>query len=221
MAAWKTRARARVRQHRRLKPAETTPLTALLLAKIIEECGAAARRRQRRHRRRRRRALRLVMTSATSTRSRSPARRRSASASSVAIAGSKKKPDAGARREGGEHRLRRRAARSGGRRHRQRHLLQPGPRVLRRLAPARAREASHDHGPRAQAPRSRIARSAWAIRSTRTPTSVRSTRAMQLDKIAAARRGRREKEGTRDVPARRASCRRSGFYFAPDDSSPA
>ena len=43
---------------------------------------------------------------------------------------------AGAGRQGGEHRLRRRPDRPGGRGHRQRHLLQPGPRLLRRLAPA-------------------------------------------------------------------------------------
>ena len=39
-------------------------------------------------------------------------------------------------RQGGEHRLRRRADRPGRRGHRQRHLLQPGPRLLRRLAAA-------------------------------------------------------------------------------------
>ena len=39
--------------------------------------------------------------------------------------------------QGGEHRLRRRAARPGRRGDRQRHLLQPGPRLLRRLAPPR------------------------------------------------------------------------------------
>ena len=44
--------------------------------------------------------------------------------------------DPGAGRQGGEHRLRRRADRPGGRGHRQRHLLQPGARLLRRLAAA-------------------------------------------------------------------------------------
>ena len=47
-----------------------------------------------------------------------------------------------ARRQGRQHRLRRRPARPGRRGHRQRHLLQPGPRLLRRLAPAGAGVAS-------------------------------------------------------------------------------
>ena len=45
--------------------------------------------------------------------------------------------DARARRQGREHRLRRRAARPGGRGDRQRHLLQPGRGLLRRVAAAR------------------------------------------------------------------------------------
>ena len=45
-----------------------------------------------------------------------------------------------ARRQGGQHRLRRRTGRPGRRGHRQRDLLQPGPRVLRRVAAARAGE---------------------------------------------------------------------------------
>ena len=43
-----------------------------------------------------------------------------------------------ARRQGGQHRLRRRPDRPGRRGHRQRHLLQPGPRLLRRVAAAGA-----------------------------------------------------------------------------------
>ena len=43
-----------------------------------------------------------------------------------------------ARRQGRQHRLRRRRAGPGGRGHRQRHLLQPGPGLLRRLAAAGA-----------------------------------------------------------------------------------
>ena len=73
-----------------------------------------------------------------STRSRSPARPRSARRSSASSPGSGKRADARARRQGGEHRLRRRRARPGRRGDRQRHLLQPGPRLLRRLAAARA-----------------------------------------------------------------------------------
>ncbi len=44
--------------------------------------------------------------------------------------------DAGTGRQGRQHRLRRRASRAGHRGHRQRDLLQPGSRLLRRLAPA-------------------------------------------------------------------------------------
>ena len=51
-------------------------------------------------------------------------------------------PDARARREGREHRLRRRRARPGGRGHRQRHLLQPGPRLLRRARGSSCRSRS-------------------------------------------------------------------------------
>jgi hypothetical protein len=54
------------------------------------------------------------------------------------VAGTKQEADARARRQGGQHHLRRRGHRPGRRGHHQRHLLQPGPRLLRRLAPARA-----------------------------------------------------------------------------------
>ena len=53
------------------------------------------------------------------------------------LAGTGKKPDARARRQGRQHHLRRRRARRRGRGDRQRHLLQPGPRLLQGLAPAR------------------------------------------------------------------------------------
>ena len=71
--------------------------------------------------------------------------------------------DARARRQGRQHRLRRRAARPGGRGHRQRHLLQPGRGLLRRLAAARPgvdRRAAHRQaqGPPRDDPRRRPAR---------------------------------------------------------------
>ena len=50
------------------------------------------------------------------------------------IAGTRKKADPRAGRQGGEHHLRRRPHRPGRRGHRQRHLLQPGPRLLRRVS---------------------------------------------------------------------------------------
>ena len=51
------------------------------------------------------------------------------------LAGHRQAPHPRARRQGGQHRLRGRRPRPGGRGHRQRHLVQPGPRLLRR-APA-------------------------------------------------------------------------------------
>ena len=54
----------------------------------------------------------------------------------AALAGTSAPADARARRQVGEHRVRGRRARPGGRGDRQRHLLQPGPRVLRGLAAA-------------------------------------------------------------------------------------
>ena len=79
-----------------------------------------------------------------------------------------------ARRQGRQHRVRGRGARPGGRGHRQRHLLQPGRGVLRRLAPARP---GIDRGAaRSRSSRTACRRSASATRSTRTPTSGPSTR---------------------------------------------
>ncbi|CAA9533654.1 MAG: Aldehyde dehydrogenase, partial [uncultured Thermoleophilia bacterium] len=71
--------------------------------------------------------------------------------------------DARAGRQGRERGVRRRGARPGGRGHRQRHLLQPGPRLLRRLAPARrgvgGRAARREaRAPHPAAPRRRPAR---------------------------------------------------------------
>ena len=64
-----------------LKPAETTPLTALLFCDVVRQAELPPGRRQHRHRRRARRAPRS--SRATSTRSRSPARPRSARRSSA------------------------------------------------------------------------------------------------------------------------------------------
>ena len=81
MAAWKLAPALATGNTAVLKPAETTPLTALLLAEICQEADLPAGRGQHRHRRRQRgrraRALR------TSTRSPSPARPRSARRSSA------------------------------------------------------------------------------------------------------------------------------------------
>ena len=65
-----------------LKPAETTPLTALLFCDVVRQAELPAGRRQHRHRRRPRPAPAIVEARA-STRSRSPARPRSARRSSA------------------------------------------------------------------------------------------------------------------------------------------
>ena len=83
MAAWKIAPALACGNTVVLKPAETTPLTALKLAELIRDVGPAAGRRQHRHRRRRhRRGARRAL--GASTRSRSPARRKSAASSSAA-----------------------------------------------------------------------------------------------------------------------------------------
>ena len=76
----------------------------------------------------------------------------------------------GAGRQGGQHRFRRLPAVTRPRGHRQRHIFQPGPRLLRRVAflvqePCRASSRT----PRPSRP------CAWAIRSIKTPTSAPST----------------------------------------------
>ena len=81
--------------------------------------------------------------------------------------------DAGARRQGGQHRLRRRPDRPGRRGHRARHLLQPGPRLLRRAPGCWCRSrCTTRSSPRCSAG---SARCGSATRWTRTPTSARST----------------------------------------------
>ena len=177
-----------------LKPAETTPLTALLFCDVLRQAelppgvvnivtgdgrtGAAlvdTRRRQDRvHRLDRGRQGDPA-----------PPRR------------NRQEADARARRQGGEHRLRRRRARPGGRRDRQRHLLQPGPRLLRGLAPVRAgvdlragdRQAEAAH---ADAARRRPARQEHRRRRDQLADAARQDRG--------ARRGRQGR-GRRDLPA--------------------
>ena len=89
MAAWKIAPAIAAGNTIVLKPAETTPLTALLLARDLRRGRSAARRRQHRHRRRRdrRRAWSRIRTS---TRSRSPARPKSARSSSARSPGRRK-----------------------------------------------------------------------------------------------------------------------------------
>ena len=118
-----------------LKPAETTPLTALLFCDVLRQAelppgvvnivtgdgrtGAALVEAD---------VDKIAFTGSTEV----------GKAIQRRLAGTGQEADARARRQGREHRLRRRRARPGGRGDRQRHLLQPGPRLLRRLAAVRA-----------------------------------------------------------------------------------
>ena len=121
-----------------IKPAETTPLSALIFAEILQQADLPA-------------GVVNIITGAGDTGEalvNHPDVNKVAFTGSTAVGprdrevgrGQRQEAHARTRRQGREHRLRRRADRPGGRGHRQRHLLQPGPRVLRRLAPARAGE---------------------------------------------------------------------------------
>ena len=123
-----------------LKPAETTPLTALIFTDICRQAelppgvvnivtGDGSHRRAPRQapRPRQGRVHRLDRG-----RQGDPARAR----------GHRHQADARARRQGRQHRLRRLRARPGGRGDRQRDLLQPGPRLLRRARACSCRSRS-------------------------------------------------------------------------------
>ena len=119
-----------------LKPAETTPLTALAFADICRQADLPP-------------GVVNIVTGAGET---GPALVEHPGVDKVAFTGStdvgrRDRPvggrlpqegHAGAGRQGGQRRVRRRPARRGRRGHRQRHLLQPGPRVLRRQPAAGA-----------------------------------------------------------------------------------
>ena len=187
-----------------LKPAETTPLTALLFAEICQQAdlppgvvnivtgaGATGQCAGRAPRRRQGRVHRLDRGRQDDR----PRRRRHA-----------QEGHARARRQGRQHRLRRRTGRPGRRGHRQRHLLQPGPRLLRRLAAARAGVGRRRAAAQAQA--ADVARCGWATRWTRTPTSARSTPPSSWPGSASSPRSARPR--ARSAGRRRASCRRTG-----------
>ena len=133
-----------------LKPAETTPLTALLFAEICQQADLPP-------------GVVNIITGAGDTGRalvEHPGVDKVAFTGSTDVgkmiarstAGTAQEGDARARRQGREHRLRRRPGRPGGRGHRQRHLLQPGPRLLRRVAAAGAGERLRRGDDVAQAP---------------------------------------------------------------------
>ena len=171
MAAWKLAPALACGNAAILKPAETTPLTALLLAEICQEAelppgvvsiltgdGATGAALVRADGHRQGRLHRLDRgRQGHPGRARRPRRR----------------PDARARRQVGQHRLRGRLDRPGGRGHRPGHLLQPGPRLLRGLAAAGAGERRR--GGRGASCGSGCRSCGSATRWTRTPTSARST----------------------------------------------
>ena len=121
-----------------------------------------------------------------------------------------------ARRQGGEHRLRRRAARPGHRGHHQRHLLQPGRGLLRRVAPVRAGERLRAADRQAQGPPRDPARRRSARQEHR-------RRRHQLGRPAGqgpGAGGLGDRRGCRDLPARlRAADREASSSARP--SSPA
>ena len=124
-------------------------------------------------------------------------------------------PQAGhprARRQGGEHRLRRRPDRPGRRGHRQRHLLQPGPRLLRRLAAARAGERRTTRSSRKLKRRLATLRVGDPLDKNTDVGAINSKPPARADPRA---RRRPARPRARALVSRRASCPRSGFWFAP------
>ncbi len=153
MAAWKIAPALACGNTVVLKPAETTPLTALKLAEVIARRRPAAGRGQYRHRRRRdRRGARRASGRRQDRVHRFDRGRQDHPAQS--LAGTDKKYTLELGGKAANIIFARRGDRPGGRRHRQRHLLQPGARLLRRLAAAGAgvgrrrsdREAQGPHG---------------------------------------------------------------------------
>ena len=138
MLAWKVAPALATGNTVVLKPAETTPLTALLFAEICQQADLPP-------------GVVNIVTGAGETGRAvvEHARRRQGRVHRLHRGGPLDRPrgrrhpqeaDPRARRQGGEHRLRRRPDRPGRRGHRAGHLLQPGPRLLRGLAAAGAGE---------------------------------------------------------------------------------
>ena len=116
-----------------------------------------------------------------------------------------------ARRQGRQHRVRRRAARPGGRGHRQRHLLQPGRGLLRRVAAARPgvdrrRTDRQAQGPPRDDPRRRPARQEHRRRGDQLEEPAREDH-----------RARAEPASTRapTCTSRHATCPERGYFFRP------
>ena len=143
-------------------------------------------------------------TTRTSTRSRSPARPRSARRSSRRLAGTGKKLTLELGGKAANIVFDDCGARPGGRGHRQRHLLQPGPRLLRRLAPLRA-------GVDLRAARREAEAAARDAARRRPARQEHRRRRDQLAHAAREDRGARRRRARTRAPrstSRRAVCRR-------------
>ena len=136
MAAWKLAPALAAGNTCVLKPAETTPLTALLLAEVCQQAELPAGRGQHHHRRRGNR--RGAGRPPGGGQDRVHRLDRGGQADPALGRGNRQEAHDGTRRQGGQRRLRGRAAGGRGRGHRERHLLQPGTRLLRRLPAAGA-----------------------------------------------------------------------------------
>ena len=152
-----------------LKPASTTPLTAYLFADVVRqaECRRGG---EHHHRAGRDRYGARSPSAGRQGRLHRIDGGRQAHRPRRGRDPQKGHPRAGRR---GERRRRRRAAGPGRRRHHQRHLLQPGRGMLRRLAPVRPGIGLRAAPRQAEGPP--LHSSAWATRSTRTPMSEPST----------------------------------------------
>ncbi len=192
-----------------LKPAETTPLSALFFADICRQAGlpkgvvnilpgygdAGA-------------ALvahpdvnKVAFTGSTAV----------GKAIARTVAGTRQEGHARTGRQGRQHRLRRRPDRPGRRGHRQRHLLQPGPGLLRGLAAAGpgvdpGRAAGLAQAPAVHAPPRRPAGQEHRHRRDQL------RRAARPDHLARRARARRRAPS---AGPRRANCPSSGYWFAP------
>ncbi len=192
-----------------LKPAETTPLTALLFTDVLRQAGLPP-------------GVVNVITGdgrAGAELVKHPDVDKVAFTGSTEVGkeiaegrrGHGQAADTRARREGGEHRLRRRTARPGGRGNRERHLLQPGPRVLRRLAPLRAGVDLRGDDREAEAPHVDPSR-------RRASRQEHRRRGHQLEAAARPDHGARRSPGRRRArrsTSPRAACPEKGWWFAP------
>ncbi len=210
MAAWKLAPALATGNTCVLKPAETTPLSALLLAEILQQAELppgvvniiTGRRGDRR---------RAGRPTRESTRSplRAPPRWESKSSAvwPAPVSGSRWSSAGKAANIVFDDA----PALPGSRGHRQRHLLQPGPRVLRRFP--LARPGTDRRGPGRGAANGGSRPCAWATPSTRTPTSAPSTPHSSSTRSASWLSPARPRVPSAGRPPAR--CLTRGYWFPP------